>query len=193
MEKQPCRWVSNLARRRRRAKPQGVFTFKLSLLLGITLPPGEMHMKTMAATSKISESTLKTRSRFVFLAQLLQRNPHLNPSMVILYLPLRILVCCMKSCQWLFFFYVFLKLTTPQTAEQPCVYTCSGKAQVRSWVCRHRTNRMACFGSPVLTCKLPTHTPFQNAAPLMPIVGWATVRGSLSRWTGVNIYTRLGF
>lgn len=122
MEKQPCRWVSNLARRRRRAKPQGVFTFKLSLLLGITLPPGEMHMKTMAATSKISESTLKTRSRFVFLAQLLQRNPHLNPSMVILYLPLRILVCCMKSCQWLFFLCFFEINHTPNSRTALCIH-----------------------------------------------------------------------
>lgn len=47
--------------------------------------------------------------------------------------------------------------------------------------CRRKTNRMVCLGSPALTCKLPTHTPFQNAAPLSPIVGWAAVRGSPSR------------
>ena len=126
-------------------------------------------------------TALLKQSRFVFLAQILQRSSYLIPCMVILYLPYTFSFAEPKSCQCVILKNTFWNYPHPKQ-QFCCVYTNALERHKSGIGCRHRTNRMLCLGSPVLTCKLPTHAPFQTVLLWRQLADWATLGGSL--WEG---------
>ena len=105
-----------------------------------------------------------------------------NPRMVMVYLPF------LHSC-WLnlslvnelFKKKILFKIT--HTLNSRTAVSTHALERHKSGIgCRHRTDRMVCLGSPNLTCRLPTHTPFQTALLWCQSADWATVGRSL--WEG---------